>query len=57
VLLLSAGLHEEAIYRFDAAVADVSQERSARLWRAQAMAEVGLYRVAYQDVLETRKEN
>jgi len=57
VLLLSAGLHEEAIYRFDAAVADASQERSARMWRAQAMAEVGLYRSAYQDVLETSTTN
>ena len=54
VLLLSAGLHEEAIYRFDAAVASPEQARSARLWRARAFADVGLYKQAYEDLIEAR---
>jgi len=54
VLLLSAGLHEEAIYRFDVAVASPEQARSARLWRARAFADVGLYKQAYEDMIEAR---
>jgi hypothetical protein len=54
VLLLSAGLHEEAVYRFDAAIASGLHEASARLWRAQALAKVGLYRQAYEDVIKGR---
>jgi len=54
VLLLTAGLHDEAIYKFDAAVASNEQASSARLWRAQALAEIGLYREAYQDVVRGR---
>lgn len=54
VLLLSAGLHEEAIYRFDAASASPGLARSARLWRAQALADIGLYRQAYEDLVEAR---
>ena len=49
VLLLSSGLHEEAIARFDAAVSAGADGRSARLWRARALAEVGLYKDAYED--------
>jgi hypothetical protein len=54
VLLLSSGLHEEAIYRFDAAVASPEQTRSARLWRARAFADIGLYKQAYEDMIEAR---
>jgi hypothetical protein len=55
VLLLTAGLHDEAIYRFDAAVAgNGDQARSARLWRARALADIGLYREAYKDVIQNQ---
>jgi hypothetical protein len=57
VLLLSAGLHEEAIYRFDAALASPDLARSARLWRAQALADVGLYRQAYEDLVGARGQD
>ena len=57
VLLLSAGLHEEAIYRFDAALASPELARSARLWRAQALADVGLYRQAYEDLVGARGQD
>lgn len=57
VLLLSAGLHEEAIYRFDAALADPELARSARLWRAQALADLGLYRQAYEDLVGARGQD
>jgi hypothetical protein len=56
VLLLSAGLHEEAIYRLDAAVASESQRASARRWRAQTMAEIGLYQDAYEDLIRSWEE-
>jgi hypothetical protein len=55
VLLLTAGLHDEAIYRFDAAIAgNGDQVRSARLWRARALADIGLYREAYRDVIQNQ---
>lgn len=50
VLLLSVGLHEEAVYRLDAAVASGDHSASARKWRAQTMAEIGLYEEAYEDL-------
>jgi len=53
VLLLSMGIHDEAIYRFDAA-AGGENARSARLWRAQALAECGLYREAFDDLIGLR---
>ena len=53
VLLLSAGLHEEAICRFDAAVSTGKEPASARRWRAKAMAEIGLYREAYRDLIQS----
>jgi hypothetical protein len=53
VLLLSMGLHDEAIYRFDAAAAG-DNALSARHWRAQALAECGLYREAYDDLIQLR---
>jgi hypothetical protein len=56
VLLLSAGLHEEAVYRFDAAVSSGMDDRSARLWRAQALAEIGLYKQAYEDLVQSRPQ-
>lgn len=49
-LLLSSGLHEEAVARFDVAVSARADGRSARLWRARAMADVGLYKDAYEDL-------
>lgn len=52
VLLLASGLHEEAVYRFDAAVASPENGASARLWRARALADVGLHRQAYDDLIE-----
>jgi hypothetical protein len=51
VLLLSAGLHEEAVYRLDSAIAMGVQAPSAHKWRAQTMAEIGLYRDAYEDLI------
>jgi hypothetical protein len=53
VLLLTAGLHDEAIYKFDATISS-NEDRapSARRWRAQALADIGLYREAYQDVIQ-----
>lgn len=56
VLLLSSGLHEEAIYRFDVAVASPQQSRSARMWRARAFADIGLFKQAYEDLLEARSD-
>lgn len=53
VLLLSMGLHDEAIYRFDSA-AEGDDARSARHWRAQALADCGLYREAYDDLIHLR---
>jgi hypothetical protein len=53
VLLLSMGLHDEAIYRFDAA-AEGDDSRSAKHWRAQALADCGLYREAYDDLIQLR---
>ncbi len=53
VLLLSAGLDEEALYRLDMATSSGVQERSARLWRSQALAKIGLHKQAYEDLLET----
>jgi hypothetical protein len=53
VLLLSMGLHDEAIYRFDSA-AENGDTRSARHWRAQALADCGLYREAYDDLIQLR---
>jgi len=55
VLLLTAGLHDEAIYRFDATISgNGDQARSARLWRARALADIGLYREAYKDVIQNQ---
>ena len=54
VLLLSIGIHDEAICRFDAAATSSDNSRSARLWRAQALADCGLYREAYEDLIQVR---
>jgi hypothetical protein len=56
VLLLSVGLYGEAILRFDAAVSSEESGRSARLWRARAFADVGLYKEAYEDLLLAQEE-
>ena len=50
-LLLSSGLHEEAVARFDMAVSASEDGRSARLWRARALADIGLYKDAYEDLM------
>jgi hypothetical protein len=54
VLLLAAGLHEEAIYRFDVALSVAEHARAARLWRAEALAAIGLHKQAYEDLVEAR---
>lgn len=55
VLLLTAGLHDEAIYRFDATISgNGEQAGSARIWRARALADIGLYREAYKDVIQNQ---
>ena len=51
VLLLSSGLLEEAIARFDVAVSAGTDGRSARLWRARALADVGFFEDAYRDLM------
>jgi hypothetical protein len=53
VLLLSAGLHDEAIYRFDAAVSSGINRQSALRWRARAFAIIEMYNEAYRDLNET----
>jgi hypothetical protein len=53
VLLYTVGLHEESVYRFDAAVNAGSQRRSALRWRAQVLAAIGLDKDAYQDLVQT----
>ena len=50
VLLLSVGLHEEAIHRFDAALTSGGNRRSALRWRAEALAGIGLFKEAYEDL-------
>ncbi|MBN2170230.1 MAG: hypothetical protein JW819_02785 [Candidatus Krumholzibacteriota bacterium] len=52
VLLLSAGLEEEALARLDAAVTLHARGRSALLWRSRALARVGLHDQACADLLE-----
>jgi len=53
VLLLSLGLTREAINHFDAAVASDPDNRSALRWRAEALAAVGLYKDAYEELVKT----
>jgi hypothetical protein len=53
VLLFSVGLHDEAVYRFDAAVNAGSQRRSALRWRSQVLAAIGLDKDAYEDLVQT----
>jgi len=50
VALLAAGLHEEAVYRLDAAIGAAENEASARLWRARTLSDIGLYEDAYDDI-------
>jgi hypothetical protein len=52
VLLLSSGLHEEAVLRFDAAMSEVPNG-AARLWRARAFSDLGLYKQACEDLQAT----
>ena len=54
VLLLTAGLHEEAIQRFDIAVSIGERDHSAWFWRSQALADVGLHKEAYEDLVKAR---
>ena len=37
---------------FDAAVATGDASRSARVWRAQALAEIGLHEEAFDDLMQ-----
>jgi hypothetical protein len=50
VVLLLAGLHGEAIERLDAAMRRAPSVRAARMWRARALAEVGLHQEACEDL-------
>jgi hypothetical protein len=50
VLLICTGLHREGIGRLDASVEAGRNDRSARFWRALALAEIGLYRQAHEDL-------
>lgn len=52
LLLLSAGLYQEAIYRFDAATAVDEDKESALFWRARAFKVIGLHEDAYYDLYE-----
>jgi len=52
VLLLAAGLHEEAIHRLDAATTTERTRRSALAWRSRAFSEIGLHEKAYADLVE-----
>jgi len=52
-LLLTAGLHEEAIARFDNAVGVASQRYSALVWRSRALAAAGRYEEAYRDLVDS----
>jgi hypothetical protein len=51
-LMLTAGLHEEAIQYFDAALAVSQYRRSALVWRSRAFGTVGRYEAAYRDLLD-----
>jgi hypothetical protein len=53
VLLLSAGLPAEAVERLDAVAGAGEETRAARRWRARALYELGLYREACQDLMQT----
>ena len=53
VLLYSVGLHDEAVYRLDAAVNAGSQRRSALRWRAQVLSAIGFDKEAYEDLVQT----
>jgi hypothetical protein len=53
VLLLSAGLNDEAVYRLDAAANGGTDRRSVLRWRAEALSAMGQYAAAYADLLET----
>ena len=55
-LLLSTGLHEAAISRFDQAQASAGDERAAIFWRAQALADLGLYEDAYRSLSSIRTD-
>jgi hypothetical protein len=48
VLLLSAGLHGEAILRFKSVISSGTNVRSATQWKSRAMADMGLYQEAYE---------
>jgi hypothetical protein len=52
ILLLCAGLHDEAVDRLDAAVGGV-ERRSALRWRAEALSAMGQYAAAYSDIVQT----
>lgn len=51
-LMLTAGLHEEAIQYFDAALTVGQFRRSTLVWRSRAFGAVGRYDAAYRDLLD-----
>jgi hypothetical protein len=53
-LLLATGLYEDAIRRFDAAISADDCAHSAKVWRAEALAEIGLHGQAYADLIAVR---
>lgn len=57
VLVLTAGLHEEAIQYFDVALATDPQRRSALVWRSRAFAAAGRYEEAYRDLIDAMVNN
>ena len=56
VILLSIGLHEEAMQRFDAAVTQDRLHRTACMWRAKCLESIGLHKEAYKDIMEAYGE-
>jgi hypothetical protein len=51
-LMLTAGLHEEAIQYFDAALTVSDYRRSTLVWRSRSFGAVGRYDAAYRDLLD-----
>jgi hypothetical protein len=55
-VLLSTGLHQEALDSFDRALLSGDHPRSASLWKARVLAEMGLYREAYETLWQVSVE-
>jgi hypothetical protein len=52
IVLLSVGLHGEAIQRFDAAASVETCRKAALIWRAKSLAALELCEEAYRDLME-----